>query len=99
MALNARADVSVALHTLPQEIARISALPTVRQALSWLRSREAEFAAWQMALSRVAAPPFGENARGEWLLERFRDLGLENVHRDQVGKVLAFHGGSQHCVA
>lgn len=100
MAVNARADVSDALHSLPQEIARISALPAVRQALSWLRSREAEFAGWQMALSRVAAPPFGENARGDWLLEQFRDLGLENVHRDQVGNVLAFHGGSgKHCVA
>jgi len=81
MAVNARADVSEALLKLPQEIARISALPTVRGALAWLRSREAEFAGWQMAMSRVAAPPFGENARGEWLLERFRELGLENVHR------------------
>src|ERR1044071_10059179 len=100
MPLNARADVSDALHSLPQEIARISALPTVRQAMSWLRSRKAEFAGWQMALSRVAAPPFGENARGDWLLERFRDLRLENVHRDQVGNVRAFHGGSgKYCVA
>ena len=100
MAVNARADVSDALLTIPQEIARICALPTVRGALAWLRSREADFAGWQMALSRVAAPPFGENARGEWLLERFRDLGLENVHRDEVGNILAVHGGSgKHCVA
>jgi len=99
MAVNARADASAALQ-IPQEIARISALPTVRRALSWLRSREAEFAGWQMDLSRVGAPPFGENARGEWLLDRFRDLGLENTHRDPVGNILAFHGGSDtHCVA
>src|SRR5215475_12554867 len=100
MAVNTRADASNTLHSLPQEIARISALSTVRQALSWLRNREAEIAGWQMALSRVAAPPFAENARGDWLLERFLDLGLENVHRDQAGNILASHGGSgKHCVA
>src|SRR5262249_21200232 len=94
------ADVSDALLTIPQEIARVSALPTVRGALAWLRSREADIAGWQMALSRVAAPPFGENARGEWLLQQFRDLGLENVHRDEAGNILAFQGGSgNHCVA
>ena len=100
MTVNARADVSEALLTLPQEIARISALPAVRGALAWLRSREAEFAEWQMDLSRVAAPPFGETVRGEWLLQRFREIGLENAHRDEVGNVLAFYGGtSKHCVA
>src|SRR4051794_28373644 len=100
MAVNARANVSEALLALPQEIEQISGLPAVRSALTWLRNREAEFAAWQMALSRVSAPPFGEAARGDWLLERFRELGLENVHRDEVGNVLAFHGGTgKHCVA
>ncbi len=38
--------------------------------------------------------------RGEWLLERFLELGLENVHRDQVGNILASHGDSgKHCIA
>src|SRR5882672_12551133 len=100
MSVNARANVSEALLTLPQEIARISALPAVRAALTWFRNREAEFAGWQMGMSRVAAPPFGEAPRGEWLLDRFRELELENVHRDEAGNVLAFHGDSgKPCVA
>src|SRR5882724_12548844 len=100
MSVDARVNVSEALLTLPQEIARISALPAVRAALAWFRNREAEFAGWQMGMSRVAAPPFGEAPRGEWLLDRFRELELENVHRDEAGNVLAFHGDSgKPCVA
>ncbi len=100
MAGNVRADVSEALLTVPQEIARISALPAVREAMTWLRNREPDFASWQMDMSRVAAPPFGEAVRGEWLLQRFRELGLEDVHRDEAGNILALHGdGGKHCVA
>ncbi len=99
MPVNARAEVSEALLTVPQEIARISALPAVREAMAWLRNREPDFANWQMAMSRVAAPPFDEVARGEWLLARFHALGLENVHRDEVGNILACHGaGDKPCV-
>ena len=100
MAVNARDDVSEALLTVPQEIARIAALPSVRGAIAWLRNREADFAVWQVSMSRIAAPPFGENARGDWLLERFRELGMANVHRDEAGNVLAFHGDANRpCVA
>jgi tripeptide aminopeptidase len=100
MAINARADVSEALLTIPQEIARIASLPSVRGAIAWLRNREADFVEWQMAMSRIAAPPFGENARGDWLLERFREFGMTNVHRDESGNVLAFHGeDNRPCVA
>jgi tripeptide aminopeptidase len=100
MAANAREDVSEALLTVPQEIARISALPAVRGAIAWLRNREADFAGWQMAMSRIATPPFGETARGDWLLDRFRELGLENVRRDEVGNIHAFLGDiGKPCVA
>jgi acetylornithine deacetylase/succinyl-diaminopimelate desuccinylase-like protein len=40
-----------------------------------------------MEATRIAAPPFAEGARGAWLADRFRDLGLVDVHVDEVGNV------------
>jgi acetylornithine deacetylase/succinyl-diaminopimelate desuccinylase-like protein len=88
-----RAEVSDEFSDVPREIARLAALPEVRSAYNWLRAQEPQFVHWQMELARVAAPPFGEAARGEWLAERFRELGLDNVHQDAVGNVLGVHPG------
>jgi hypothetical protein len=59
-----------------QEVARLAGLPEVRAAFGRFRFEEPQFAQWQMEVSRVGAPPFGEAARGEWLAGRFRELGL-----------------------
>src|SRR5580698_192178 len=82
-----RAEVPSVSPTVQQEIARLAALPETRAAFAWLRAEEAQFAAWQLDAARVPAPPFGETARGEWLQERFRALGLEDVRVDEVGNV------------
>jgi tripeptide aminopeptidase len=82
-----RAEVPSVSPTVQQEIARLAALPETRAAFAWLRAEEAQFAAWQLDAARVPAPPFGETARGEWLQERFRALGLEDVCVDEVGNV------------
>ena len=49
---------------------------------------------WQAEMVAVPAPPFGEKQRGEWLVERFRELGLENPHLDAVGNAIASWPGS-----
>jgi len=82
-----------------EEVARLAGLPEVRAAFEWFRSQEAQFAAWQMEAARIAAPPFGEGARGAWLAERFRELGLGDVHVDEVGNVFGLQenqGGPAH---
>src|SRR5206468_2573479 len=88
-----RAEVSEVLPALQQEIARLAGLPEIRHAFAWLRLQEAQFAAWQLEMARIAAPPFGERARGDWLAERFIDLGLEDVHCDDVGNVFGISPG------
>ena len=99
MGVDPRTDLSESLLTVPQEIVRIAALPQVRSGAAWLRAQEPQFAAWQLELSRIAAPPFGETARGEWLMGLFQQLGLENVHRDEVGNVLGLRpGAGTHCI-
>src|SRR5271157_2136401 len=100
-----RAEVPPLPPTVQQEIARLTALPEVRAAFAWLRAEEAQFASWQLEMARIPAPPFGEAARGEWLQERFRALGLEDVHTDDVGNVFGIrhdsvkHAPAQPCIA
>ncbi|HKP74452.1 MAG TPA: hypothetical protein VJT67_02865, partial [Longimicrobiaceae bacterium] len=43
------------------------------------RETDAETLAEQLEAVAIPAPPFGEEARGEWVLARFRALGLAQV--------------------
>jgi len=95
MPSSSRAEVPLVSATVQQEIARLAALPTIRTAFAWLRAEEAQFAAWQLEMARIPAPPFGEKARAEWLQERFRALGLEGVRIDDVGNVFGVHPSKQ----
>jgi tripeptide aminopeptidase len=76
-----------------QEVARLAASPEVRSAFNWFRLQEPQLAHWQMEMARIPAPPFGESARGEWLAERFREVGLDDVRIDDVGNVFGTHPG------
>jgi tripeptide aminopeptidase len=99
MSPSPRAEVSKEFPGVQQEIARLSALPEIRSALAWFRTQEPQFAHWQLEMARIAAPPFGEAARGAWVKERFDELGLEDVHIDEVGNVLGLRPGvGKRCV-
>src|SRR5271157_4369260 len=76
-----------------EEVARLAGSPQVRAAFERFRSQESQFALWQMEATRVAAPPFGEAPRGAWLADRFRELGLIDVHADEVGNVFGVRPG------
>jgi acetylornithine deacetylase/succinyl-diaminopimelate desuccinylase-like protein len=76
-----------------QDVARLAASPEVRSAFNWLRTQEPQLAQWQMEMARIPAPPFGESARGAWLAERFREVGLDDVRIDDVGNVFGVHPG------
>ena len=79
--------------SVQQEVARLAGLPEVRAAFDRFRSGESQFALWQMEATKVAAPPFGEAARGAWLADRFRELGLVDVQVDEVGNVFGVRPG------
>jgi acetylornithine deacetylase/succinyl-diaminopimelate desuccinylase-like protein len=76
-----------------QEVARLAASPEVRSAFNWFRTQEPQLVQWQMEMARIPAPPFGESARGAWLAERFREVGLDDVRIDDVGNVFGIHPG------
>jgi tripeptide aminopeptidase len=87
MPVPSRAEWSESLATAQQQVARLAQLPAVRSVFAWFLSQESQFASWQLELARIPAPPFGEAERSGWLEERFRQLGLDSVHTDEVGNV------------
>ena len=90
-----RSEVPVVSPTVQQEIARLAAQPETRAMFAWLRAEEAQFSTLQLEMARIPAPPFGEAARSEWLQERFRALGLEEVCTDDVGNVFGLGTSKQ----
>jgi tripeptide aminopeptidase len=76
-------------------ITRLAADRRVHQAFQWLHLQEQRILAWQTDLVGIPAPPFGEGPRAEWLCTRFRELGLEDAHIDEVGNALATRRGTE----
>jgi len=70
-------------------IARLAADPAVHRAFHWLHLHQPQLRRWQLEMLRIPAPPFGEQARAAWFLERFTQLGLANPHLDAAGNALA----------
>jgi tripeptide aminopeptidase len=70
-----------------QRLAELASRREVHAAFSWLRAHEREITESQMELARIPAPPFGEQARTAWMLKKFRELGLKDVHADELGSV------------
>src|SRR6266849_3916781 len=88
-----RADMPDVAPAVQQEVARLAASPEVRSAFNWFRTQEPQLVQWQMEMARIPAPPLGESARGAWLAERFREVGLDDVRIDDVGNVFGTHPG------
>ncbi len=72
-----------------RRIAQLAALTAVHRAFHWLHLHQPQLRQWQLEFVRIPAPPFGESARAAWFLDRFKSLGLTNVHLDDEGNVLA----------
>lgn len=77
------------------EITRLAGDPRVHQAFRWLHLQEQMVFGWQLEAVQIPAPPFGEQARGTWLAEKFRQIGLEDVTTDEVGNVIGMIRGSR----
>ena len=90
-------------HSAFSRIGQLASLPRVHAAFQWFHLHDRKMMQWQQELVSIAAPPFGESKRAEWLAERFRELGLQQVEIDSVGNVLGCYPGNrsragQRCV-
>ena len=79
--------------TALSRVGQLASLPRVHAAFRWLHLHERKVMQWQRELVAIAAPPFGERARAEWLAARFQELGLEKVAIDEEGNVLGLGPG------
>jgi len=75
-----------------QRITRLATMLPTHRAFYWMHLHEAQLRRWQLAFLAIPAPPFAEVRRADWFLERFRELGLRNVHLDAEGNVLGEYG-------
>lgn len=71
-------------------ITSLAAKRYVHAAFAWMHGNPKTLLDWQIDLCGIPAPPFGERARGEWLVERFREIGLAKIETDTAGNVRAF---------
>lgn len=68
-------------------VTTLAAQRPVHEAFSWLHGNPKRLMDWQAELIAIPAPPFGEQARTEWMTTRFDEAGLSPVHADRVGNV------------
>lgn len=69
---------------------RVTALAgqrTVHAAFAWIHAHPKTIMDWQRDLVSIPGPPFGEQARSEWLAVRFGEAGLCDVRTDAAGNV------------
>ena len=90
-------------HSAFSRIGQLASLPRVHAAFQWFHLHDRRMMQWQQELVSIAAPPFGESKRAEWLADRFRELKLQQVDIDSVGNVLGCYPGNpsragQRCV-
>lgn len=74
-------------------IALLASDRRVHRAFHWMHLHELQLRQWQLEMIAIPAPPFAEADRAAWFLERFRDLGLTEVHLDQEGNALGLLPG------
>ena len=63
-------------------------MTAVHRAFYWLHLHQPQVRRWLLEAVSIPAPPFGEQRRAAWFLERFRELSLTDIHIDGEGNVL-----------
>lgn len=66
----------------------------VRAAIRLFSERADAYIEEQIRLCEIAAPPFGEGPRADYFAGRMTELGLSEVHLDEVGNCVASRPGA-----
>jgi acetylornithine deacetylase/succinyl-diaminopimelate desuccinylase-like protein len=69
------------------QVTALAGLRPVHAAFAWLHGNPKTIMDWQAELVAIPGPPFGEQARSEWLAVRFAEIGLGSVQTDTAGNV------------
>jgi len=85
---------AVGAKSAQQQVARLAELRALHEAFAWFRSHARELEDRQLEVTAIPAPPWGEAARSHWLKTRFQELGLSEVHQDELGNVFGILPGT-----
>jgi acetylornithine deacetylase/succinyl-diaminopimelate desuccinylase-like protein len=77
-----------------QQVSHLAELQQVHEAVAWFRSHARQLEDLQLQVTSIAAPPWGEAGRSDWLLRRFTELSLSDVQQDEIGNVFGVRPGS-----
>jgi tripeptide aminopeptidase len=69
-------------------LTELASSPLICMARARMHEINAEVVAEQLRIVAIPAPTFQEEMRAAFVEQRFRELGLTGVHRDEVGNVL-----------
>ena len=73
--------------------AAVLAHATARRAMDGIKAAETATLEQQVRICEIPAPPFKESLRAQAVRQRFLELGLVNVHIDDVGNVVGERPG------
>lgn len=71
-------------------VTAIAAQRPVHAAFTWLHNNPKTLIDRQAELVAIPAPPFGEQARSQWLSARLAEIGLSDIQTDAIGNVFGF---------
>jgi acetylornithine deacetylase/succinyl-diaminopimelate desuccinylase-like protein len=69
------------------QVTALASKRPVHAAFAWMHGNPKTMMDWQAQLTAIPAPPFGEQARSEWLAARFAEAGVSQVETDAAGNV------------
>jgi acetylornithine deacetylase/succinyl-diaminopimelate desuccinylase-like protein len=84
-------SIRMALFSRSSSFSQVTALASqraVHTAFAWLHGNPKTILDWQRELVAIPAPPFGEQARSEWMAARFKEAGLAQIETDAIGNVI-----------
>lgn len=76
-----------------QTIRQIATAPEVEQALRFFETNADAITDEQIRICSIPATPFAEQERAEYLAQRFRELGLNDVAIDEEGNCIGLYNG------
>ena len=69
-------------------VTALAAQRPVHAAFAWMHNNPQTIMDWQAELVAIPAPPFGEQARAEWIAKQFAEAGIPIVKTDAIGNVI-----------
>lgn len=71
-------------------VTAVAAQRAVHAAFTWLHNNPKTLIDRQAELVAIPAPPFGEQARSQWIASQFTSIGLANIQTDALCNVIGF---------